>query len=191
MAMIKPVLAAAVMVVIGHGSITAVHADAMQNMVGGGLIGGLVGGLAGGGKGAAIGVAAGAGLGALKSSADEQKRAREAQEAQARAEQQRVALEQQRWQAEQQMQQQQMQAQQQQQQMSAQEQHLRAAAVQATLIADLQRSLTLLGYDTGGIDGQMGPGTASAIKASQTDNGLLADGEPSELLLQHMRQRGG
>lgn len=191
MAMIRRILAAAIMVVIGHGSITTARADAMTNMAGGGLIGGVVGGLAGGGTGAVIGVAAGAGLGAMKSSADEQKRTRKAEEAKASAEQERVDLEKQRWEAEQQQQQEQMDAQQQQQQQASQEQQLRATAVQATLIADLQRSLTLLGYDTGGIDGQVGPGTTSAIQAYQTDQGLLVDGQPSEQLLQHMRQQGG
>lgn len=43
-------------------------------------------------------------------------------------------------------------------------------------VEQLQKDLTWLGYDTGGIDGIFGPGTLSAVKRFQSQNGLAADG---------------
>ena len=40
----------------------------------------------------------------------------------------------------------------------------------------MQRRLTALGYDTGGVDGQIGPNSRRAIRAWQAANGLPADG---------------
>lgn len=40
----------------------------------------------------------------------------------------------------------------------------------------MQRRLTSLGYDTKGVDGQIGPNTRKAVRAWQAANGYLADG---------------
>lgn len=40
----------------------------------------------------------------------------------------------------------------------------------------MQRKLTQLGYDTGGVDGQIGPNTRKAIRSWQSASGLPADG---------------
>ena len=60
-----------------------------------------------------------------------------------------------------------------------------------SMVADTQRSLTVLGYDPGGVDGQLGPRTAEALKRYQSDHGLLVTGRASPELLAHMRARGG
>jgi peptidoglycan hydrolase-like protein with peptidoglycan-binding domain len=59
------------------------------------------------------------------------------------------------------------------------------------LVIEIQRSLKVLGYQPGPIDGSPGDDTKSAIMAYQRDQGLLETGQPSEALLAHMRQRGG
>ncbi|MFT6270779.1 MAG: membrane-bound lytic murein transglycosylase B [Alphaproteobacteria bacterium] len=46
-------------------------------------------------------------------------------------------------------------------------------------IAKLQSKLNLLGFDVGGADGIMGPGTREGIRQFQAKNGLVADGFPS------------
>lgn len=43
-------------------------------------------------------------------------------------------------------------------------------------VTDLQSRLFVLGYYTGVIDGQYGPGTRDAVTAFQKQNGLAADG---------------
>ncbi|MDO5435218.1 MAG: peptidoglycan-binding domain-containing protein [Clostridia bacterium] len=43
-------------------------------------------------------------------------------------------------------------------------------------VTDLQSRLFILGYYTGAIDGQYGPGTKEAVTAFQKQNGLSADG---------------
>lgn len=56
------------------------------------------------------------------------------------------------------------------------------------LIGDTQLGLDVLDYDTGLIDGIMGPKTESAIKAYQADNGLPVNGKPSANLLAHIQK---
>lgn len=51
-------------------------------------------------------------------------------------------------------------------------------------ITQLQRALERAGYDTGGVDGQMGPGTRAALRAFQRDNGLPVTGQPSPAVRQ-------
>ena len=51
----------------------------------------------------------------------------------------------------------------------------------------LQRRLTANGFDTGGVDGVIGPDSRAAISAYQRSRGLPATGEPSQALLQSLR----
>ena len=50
----------------------------------------------------------------------------------------------------------------------------------------LQRRLTAAGFDTGGIDGVIGPGTRAAIEAYEAASGLPVTGEPSPGLLDRL-----
>lgn len=52
---------------------------------------------------------------------------------------------------------------------------------------EMQRLLTLSGFDTQGIDGKIGPRTINAVRAYQVANGLLPDGYPSLRLLDLLR----
>jgi membrane-bound lytic murein transglycosylase B len=49
-----------------------------------------------------------------------------------------------------------------------------------------QTSLVTLGYDTGGVDGEVGPKTRVAVRAWQRANGLPADGYLTPALIQRM-----
>jgi len=51
---------------------------------------------------------------------------------------------------------------------------------------NMQRRLTALGYNTGGVDGQVGPNTRKAIRAWQKANGLPADGYVDQSLYQRI-----
>jgi len=180
-------------------------ADAFRGAVGAGLLGAGIGGIAGGGSGAAKGAAIGAGVGILAGGArqnqqqqqqreQQMRQQQEAEAARLRAEQERLALERQRLEMEQQMQRERMMMQQQQQQFAAPAPApapLQLQAVDAALIADIQRSLTILGFAPGPIDGLLGAQTVVAIKDYETAHGLLVTGQPSQPLLQHMRARGG
>jgi len=53
---------------------------------------------------------------------------------------------------------------------------------------ELQRRLTAAGFDTGGIDGRIGPATLAAIRAFQTAAGLAPDGYVSLDLLARLRR---
>lgn len=50
----------------------------------------------------------------------------------------------------------------------------------------LQQRLTALGYDTGGVDGQVGPATRKAIRAWQSANGVPADGYVEQALFRRI-----
>lgn len=52
---------------------------------------------------------------------------------------------------------------------------------------DLQYLLTVLGYDTGGVDGKIGPNTREALRNWQTEMGLPADGYVNEEILNLLR----
>lgn len=55
-------------------------------------------------------------------------------------------------------------------------------------IQELQRRLTDLGFDTGGVDGVVGPKSREAIRAFQRAAKLTPDGYPSLDLLAHLRE---
>lgn len=59
------------------------------------------------------------------------------------------------------------------------------------LIKEIQRSLTVLGYAPGPIDGLTDGPTIDAIRHYQEDNGLMTTGKASRELLVHLRQNGG
>jgi membrane-bound lytic murein transglycosylase B len=54
---------------------------------------------------------------------------------------------------------------------------------------ELQKRLLALGYYDGKIDGRIGDGSRSAIKAFQAQAGLAQDGNPSQKVLTSLRQR--
>jgi membrane-bound lytic murein transglycosylase B len=54
-------------------------------------------------------------------------------------------------------------------------------------VQEFQRRLVGLGYDTGGIDGRVGPATTNAVRAFQTAQGLTPDGFISRSLLDRLR----
>jgi membrane-bound lytic murein transglycosylase B len=56
---------------------------------------------------------------------------------------------------------------------------------------ELQRRLTALGLDTGGVDGILGSGSRAAIRAYQKGKGVPEDGHPSAGLLERLRAEGG
>jgi membrane-bound lytic murein transglycosylase B len=56
---------------------------------------------------------------------------------------------------------------------------------------ELQRRLTALGLDTGGVDGILGSGSRTAIRTYQVGKALPADGHPSASLLERLRVEGG
>jgi len=63
-----------------------------------------------------------------------------------------------------------------------------AATQDRKTIGDIQLGLDALDYDTGLIDGIMGPKTESAIRSYQDDNSLPVDGVASTRLLTHIQR---
>ncbi|MCQ8184969.1 lytic murein transglycosylase [Parvularcula maris] len=51
---------------------------------------------------------------------------------------------------------------------------------------ELQQALTNKGYDTGGVDGVVGPNTRRALRSWQRDNGMAPDGYPSSAVLEKL-----
>ena len=60
-------------------------------------------------------------------------------------------------------------------------------ALQLDERVELQRLLTGAGFDTGGVDGRIGPKTIAAIKAYQRSQGLLTDGYASMAILARLQ----
>lgn len=56
---------------------------------------------------------------------------------------------------------------------------------------EMQRRLTSLGFDTGGVDGIIGPNSINALRAFQSSRGLTPDGYPSAAVLERLRASGG
>ncbi|WIY26725.1 lytic murein transglycosylase [Parasedimentitalea psychrophila] len=52
---------------------------------------------------------------------------------------------------------------------------------------EMQKRLTRQGFDTGGVDGKVGPNTSAAVRAYQFANGLVPDGHASLNLLKALR----
>lgn len=64
----------------------------------------------------------------------------------------------------------------------------RGSQTRGNLVADIQQELTRHGYlPQGSADGAMGPRTRTAIQEYQRAQGLLADGQATSALLEHMR----
>jgi peptidoglycan hydrolase-like protein with peptidoglycan-binding domain len=58
------------------------------------------------------------------------------------------------------------------------------------MVRDIQAGLQRLGYNPGAADGRMGPRTSAAIRKYQQDNGMTADGQPSQAVLDSIRAKG-
>lgn len=58
------------------------------------------------------------------------------------------------------------------------------------LVREIQERLGELGYEPGPADGMMGAGTRQAIRTYQDQAGLTIDGEPSQTLLTHIKEKG-
>jgi len=57
----------------------------------------------------------------------------------------------------------------------------------SSMVRDIQAGLQRLGYNPGAADGRMGPKTSAAIRKYQQDNGMSADGQPSQAVLDSIR----
>jgi Putative peptidoglycan binding domain len=55
----------------------------------------------------------------------------------------------------------------------------------------VQKSLQLLGYDPGGVDGAMGKRTAAAIRKYEKDNGLRVTGKINKALVVSLQEKAG
>jgi len=55
-------------------------------------------------------------------------------------------------------------------------------------VIEIQNLLTNNGYDTGGIDGIVGPKTQKAVQSYQTSVDIAGDGTPSMALLEELRK---
>lgn len=66
---------------------------------------------------------------------------------------------------------------------------LQRSGTQRDMIRAIQKHLTDLGYQPGGIDGQYGPRTRAAIQAFQRASGMKPDGQASAALLDVMKKR--
>ncbi|CAH0993397.1 Tn3 family transposase TnXax1 [Sinobacterium norvegicum] len=62
------------------------------------------------------------------------------------------------------------------------------AVVKVSEVEGLQQRLTDLGFDTNGVDGVMGPGTRAAVSRFQAEQGLIADGFPSEAVFSRLAE---
>ena len=66
----------------------------------------------------------------------------------------------------------------------------RQVTAQRNLVAGIQSELAAKGYNPGAVDGRMGPNTRNAINAYLQANGLLVTGQPSQALLDYIRNQG-
>ncbi len=57
------------------------------------------------------------------------------------------------------------------------------------LVRSIQSGLTELAYETGPVDGLVGPRTRGAIRQYQQDHGLLSDGRATKELALHIQQQ--
>lgn len=62
----------------------------------------------------------------------------------------------------------------------------RAPAQVDPFVSEIQTRPNAAGYDSGEVDGLLGPRTTSAIKAFQRDRGITADGRPTPDLLREL-----
>ena len=62
----------------------------------------------------------------------------------------------------------------------------RAPAQVDPFVSEIQTRLNAAGYDSGEVDGLLGPRTTSAIKAFQRDRGITVDGRPTPDLLREL-----
>lgn len=64
-----------------------------------------------------------------------------------------------------------------------------ADAASPELVRSIQSDLTELAYETGPVDGLVGPRTRGAIRQYQQDHGLLSDGRATKELALHIQQQ--
>ena len=161
-------------------------ADIFGRGFGGALGGAALGSLVGGKKGAKKGAIIGGAIGVIRG-ADESSR----QQAQAEAYQRQAAERQQIAQQQQQAQIERQKAQQATQAAALTNTSSAPSGADATLVNEIQKSLIRLGYNPGGVTGQLSAATVEAIKQYQAKQGLLEDGHVSQALLIHLLRNGG
>jgi Sec-independent protein translocase protein TatA len=169
------------------------QAQILQRGFGGAMSGALLGSLIGGRDGAQTGAAIGGAIGAIRG-IDERARAQERQKAMARQEAERKRIRE----AQQQREIEELKRKQAQMSSSSSTYAPPSGAIGApagagdsVTIVEIQKSLIRLGFDPGGVTGQVSPATTNAIQQYQAQKGLLETGQPSQALLTHMLRNGG
>lgn len=62
-----------------------------------------------------------------------------------------------------------------------------SGGIETAYVRGIQKELLAHGYNAGLVDGIAGPRTRAAIRTYQKDAGLVADGQPSKRLLDHLK----
>ena len=150
---------------------------AQAGLLGGALRGAIVGGIIGGDDGAEAGAVIGGVAGVARANAmrrEEHRRQemyyRQEAERRRQIEEQRLQLERERNEL-------------------LRQQQAAPQSADVALVKQTQSALTLLGFDVTAVNGQLDESTKTAIRAYQQSFRLLATGNPSQELLDHMKQQ--